>query len=83
MVLPYRIGSDVSASLVTQTIPDALITEKVTDGLTLHSDQGSQYTFSSYYDLSKGYNFQPSMSSLRCPYDNVAMENFSDTLKSE
>lgn len=46
MVLAYRVGSDMSASLVTQTIRDALITEKVTDGLALHSDQGSQYTSS-------------------------------------
>ncbi len=83
MVLAYRIGSDMSASLVTQTIRDALIAEKVTDGLTLHSDQGSQYTSSAYFDLSKECHFQPSMSSPGCPYDNAAMENFFGTLKSE
>lgn len=83
MVLAYRIGSDMSASLVTQTIRDALITEKITDGLALHSDQGSQYTSSAYFDLSKEYHFQPSMSSPGCPYDNAVMENFFGTLKSE
>ena len=83
MVLAYRIGGDMAASLVTQTIRDAMITEKVTDGLALHSDQGSQYTSEAYFDLSKEYHFQPSMSSPGCPYDNAAMENFFGTLKSE
>ena len=41
MVLAYRIGSNMAASLVTQTIRDALSTEKVTGGLSLHSEQGS------------------------------------------
>lgn len=83
MVLAYRIGSDMSASLVTQTIRDALNTEKVTDGLALHSDQGAQYTSTAYFGLSKEYHFQPSMSNPGCPYDNAAMENFFGTLKSE
>lgn len=83
MVLAYRISSNMAASLVTQTIRDALITEKVTGGLALHSDQGSQYTSTAYFDLSKEYRFRPSMSSPGCPYDNAAMENFFGTLKSE
>ena len=76
------IGSNMAASLATQTIWDALITEKVTGGLALHSDQGSQYTSTAYFDLSKEYHFRPSMSSPGCPYDNAAMENFFGTLKS-
>ena len=44
MVLAYRIGGDMTSSLVTDTIRDAKQKEKVADGLTLHSDQGSQYT---------------------------------------
>ena len=83
MVLAYRIGDDMTASLVTDTIRDALQKEKVTDGLTLHSDQGSQYASQAYFDLSQEYHFSPSMSSPGCPYDNAAMENFFGTLKSE
>ncbi len=41
MVLSYRIGNDMTASLVIDTIRDAIQKEKVTDGLALHSDQGS------------------------------------------
>ena len=83
MVLSYRIGKDMTSSLVTDTVRDAMLKEKVADGLTLHSDQGSQYTSQAYFDLSQEYHFQPSMSSPGCPYDNAAMENFFGTLKTE
>ena len=83
MVLAYRIGNDMTASLVTDTIRDAFKKEMVADGLALHSDQGSQYTSQAYYDLSQQYHFFPSMSSPGCPYDNAAMENFFGTLKAE
>ena len=41
MVLAYRIGHDMASSLVTDTIRDAMLKEKVADGLALHSDRGS------------------------------------------
>ena len=83
MVLAYRIGTDMTTSLVTDTIRDAKQKEMVTDGLALHSDQGSQYTSQAYFDLVQSYHIQPSMSSPGCPYDNSAMENFFGTLKTE
>ena len=83
MVLSYRIGDDMTSSLVIDTIRDAIQREKVTDGLALHSDQGSQYTSAAYHNLSQSYHFQPSMSSPGCPYDNASMENFFGTLKAE
>ena len=83
MVLAYRIGGDMTSSLVTDTIREACKKEKVADGLILHSDQGSQYTSQAYFDLSQEYHIQPSMSSPGCPYDNAAMENFFGTLKTE
>ncbi len=83
MVISYCIGSDMTASLVTDTIREAKQKEKVTDGLALHSDQGSQYTSQAYHDLLTEYHIEPSMSSPGCPYDNAAMENFFGTLKTE
>ena len=83
MVLAYRIGTNMTASLVTDTIRDAKQKEMVTNGLTLHSDQGSQYTSEAYFDLMQEYHIQTSMSSPGCPYDNAAMENFFGTLKTE
>ena len=82
-VLAWRIGDDMTSSLVTSTVRDALIQEKVAGGLALHSDQGSQYTSKAYFDLTQEYHVSPSMSSPGCPYDNAAMENFFGTLKSE
>lgn len=83
VVLAWKIGSDMSSSLVTDTIREALQREKVTGGLALHSDQGSQYTSKAYFDLTEEYHVSPSMSSPGCPYDNAAMENFFGTLKTE
>ena len=83
VVLAWKIGSDMSSSLVTDTIREALQQEKVTGGLALHSDQGSQYTSQAYFDLTKEYHVSPSMSSPGCPYDNAAMENFFGILKTE
>ena len=83
MVLAYRIGGDMTASLVTDTVRDACKKEKAADGRILHSGQGSQYTSQAYFDLSQESHIQPSMSSPGCPYDNAAMENFFGTLKTE
>ena len=83
VVLSWKIGNDMSSSLVTDTIREALKQEKVTNGLALHSDQGSQYTSKAYFDLTQEYHVSPSMSSPGCPYDNAAMENFFGTLKTE
>ena len=83
VVLAWKIGSDMSSSLVTDTIREALKHEKVTDGLALHSDQGSQYTSHAYFDLTQEYHISPSMSSPGCPYDNSSMENFFGSLKTE
>ena len=82
-VLAWKIGADMSSSLVTDTIREALKREKVTGGLALHSDQGSQYTSQAHFDLMQAYHVSPSMSSPGCPYDNAAMENFFGTLKTE
>lgn len=39
MVLAYRIGGDMTSSLVTDTVREACKKEKVADGRILHSDQ--------------------------------------------
>lgn len=83
MVLGYRIGTTMTSSLVCDTLRDVFQKEKVTDGLILHSDQGSQYSSDAYYKLSEEYHFSPSMSKRGCPYDNSSMENFFGTLKTE
>ena len=51
VVLNLKIGAEMSSSLVTDTIREALKQEKVTDGLVLPSGQGSQYTSNSFFSL--------------------------------
>jgi putative transposase len=68
-------------SLVYRTIMKAK--EEVADGLTLHSDQGFQYTSYGYFNLTKDYGILPSMSRAGTPLDNAPAESFFGTLKSE
>lgn len=73
-----------SLGLVTRTVRQAKQKEKVTDGLILHSDQGSQYTSQAYHDLlTQEYNITPSMSRRGNCWDNAPMENFFGHLKEE
>jgi putative transposase len=72
-----------SIALVTQTLKQAQQKEKVTDGLILHSDQGTQYTSHAYYVLATEYNITPSMSRRGTCWDNAPMENFFGHLKEE
>ena len=72
-----------SIALVTQTLKRAQQKEKVTDGLILHSDQGTQYTSQAYHVLTAEYNITPSMSRRGNCWDNAPMENFFGHLKEE
>jgi transposase InsO family protein len=70
-------------ALVTQTIQQAQEHEKVTDGLILHSDQGTQYTSHAYHALTAQYHITPSMSRRGNCWDNAPAENFFSHLKEE
>jgi putative transposase len=72
-----------SLELVMKTIKKAKEKEVVTDGLILHSDQGTQYTSHAYYALTKEYNITPSMSRRGNCWDNAVVENFFGHLKEE
>ena len=72
-----------SIALVTQTLKQAKEKEKVTAGLILHSDQGTQYTSQAYHVLTAQYNITPSMSRRGNCWDNAPAENFFSHLKEE
>ena len=82
-IVSYRVGTDQSINLVANTIKDALKREVVADGISLHSDQGFQYTSHAYFNLTKEYGIKPSMSRRGNCLDNSPMENFFGHLKSE
>ncbi len=82
-IVAYHLGRHNSIALVRDTLLSACQKEKVTDGLILHSDQGTQYTSQAYAVLTHQYNITPSMSRPGTCLDNAAMENFFSHLKEE
>jgi len=83
-IVAYSCDLNNSIGLVTRTVRQAKQKEKVTAGLILHSDQGSQYTSQAYHEvLTKEYNITPSMSRRGNCWDNAPMENFFGHLKEE
>ena len=82
-IVAHNYGTEQSVNLVLNTINLAKKKEKVASGLTLHSDQGFQYTSHAYFHLTKEYDITTSMSRRANPFDNASMENFFGTLKSE
>jgi len=82
-IVAHQLGQQNSVCLVTNTLKQAKRKEKVTDGLLLHSDQGTQYTSQAYFVLTSEYNITPSMSRRGNCWDNAPMENFFGHLKEE
>jgi transposase InsO family protein len=82
-IVAHQFGPENSIGLVTLTLQEAKQKEKVTDGLILHSDQGTQYTSQAYAVLTQEYNITPSMSRRGNCWDNAPMENFFSHLKEE
>ena len=82
-VVAHSLNRNNSIGLITKTLKLAKHKEMVTDGLTLHSDQGTQYTTQAYHALISEYNITPSMSGRGNCWDNAVMENFCGNLKEE
>jgi putative transposase len=81
-IVAHQLEDSNSLALVLNTLRLAL-NEKVTDGLILHSDRGSQYTSHAYANLTQQYNILPSMSRPANCWDNAPVENFFSHLKEE
>ena len=82
-IVSHYITRNNSLELVTKTLKLAKQKEVVTDGLILHSDQGTQYTSHAYYALTTEYTITLSMSRRGNCWDNAMMENFFSHLKEE
>ena len=54
-----------------------------TKTLILHSDQGSQYTSKEFTEFCEQTGIIQSMNKAGCPYDNIPMERYFNTLKNE
>lgn len=82
-IVNYETGTDQTVGLVTNTIKNALKKESAANGISLHSDQGIQYTSTAYFNLTQEYGISPSMSRRGNCLDNACVENFFGTLKAE
>lgn len=81
-IVAYKISDTNDLKLVVNTIKEAKKKQDVR-GVTLHSDQGFQYTSHQYHKLIKKFKITPSMSRKGNCLDNASMENFFGHLKSE
>ena len=82
-IVAYKTGSEQAINLVLNTIKAAMRKEAVAAELTLHSDQGFQYTSQAYFALTQQYGITPSMSRRGNCIDNAMAENFFSILKTE
>jgi transposase InsO family protein len=82
-IVAYKTGTEQTVNLVLSTIKAAIQKEAVATELQLHSDQGFQYTSHEYFNLTKEYGINPSMSRRGNCYDNAMAENFFSILKTE
>ncbi len=79
----YALRDHMRESLVIESLQQAVIKEKPSAGLIIHSDRGSQYTGSTYIEFLQTHKFIISHSRLGTPYDNAMMESFYKSLKRE
>jgi len=82
-IVAHQVSSTNSIQLVTNTLKQATQKEHITHELILHSDQGTQYSSSLYFDLTHQFHITPSMSRRGNCWDNAPMENFFSHLKEE
>lgn len=82
-VVGYSLKNNMRTSLVIDSLLSAIDKEKPSDGLVVHSDQGSQYLSSDYIKVIRDNNFITSHSNKGNPYDNAVIESFFKTFKRE
>jgi len=82
-VMASKSSTNITAYLAIETLCKSILTHKPSEGLILHSDQGSQYTSKTLTAFCETNKVQQYMSKSGCTYDNAPMESFYGKLKSE
>jgi len=82
-VIGWAMSARMDAALVEAALRMALMGRRPPAGLLHHSDQGSQYTSSTYLICLNAALAELSMSGAGNCYDNAVMESFFSTLKTE
>jgi transposase InsO family protein len=82
-IVGLAMSERMTVDLVLNALNQAVTHRSPADGLTHHSDKGSQYTSKDFQKQLKAYCMVVSMSGTGNCYDNAAMESFFHTLKTE
>jgi transposase InsO family protein len=82
-IVGWCFQSKLDASIATKALSMAVTQRKVTPGLLVHSDRGSQFTSDAFQKQLADHQFVQSMSRKGDCWDNAAMESFFGTLKQE
>jgi putative transposase len=82
-IVGWAMSERMTSDLTIAALKMAIQQKQPDPGLLHHSDQGSQYTDSTYQELLKDHGIQVSMNGVGSWYDNAPMESFFGTLKSE
>ena len=79
----YGYSKNMTAQLATEALMNACKKQGFPKDVTLHSDQGSQYTSELFIQTALRLNMRLSYSAKGCPIDNSPMESFNAIFKKE
>lgn len=82
-VISFKIADHMKHTLPLRALQEAIAKREPGEGLTHHSDRGSQYCSNDYIEVLKKANANVSMSRKGNPYDNACVESFFASLKKE
>ena len=82
-IVGWKLGDDMTESLVLATLRMAIANRSPKDGLIHHTDRGGQYAGKSYRGVLRRATIKQSMSRADNCYDNAFMESCFGTLKNE
>ncbi|WP_390819343.1 IS3 family transposase [Clostridium faecium] len=82
-IVGYSYSKSMDTTLVLKALDNAIVSQKPSEGLIVHSDRGSQYTSNEYRRTVESKGFKLSYSAKGCPYDNACIESFHALLKKE
>lgn len=80
-ILAYELSIRNNSALTVNTFKKAFEARHFPQGLTFHSDQGTNYTSEQYVSLLKTLKVEQSFSQRGTPYDNAVIESFFSNMK--
>ncbi len=82
-IVGYAFSRTMGTDLAIKAVDNAYTAQKPKGQIILHSDLGSQYTSSKFYEYISKINIIHSFSAKGTPYDNACIESFHTSLKKE